>query len=112
MIVLIILGHIVLGCFLEGIGILVLITVPVFQRIVTKFGYVDLVRHHRGGDGRGRAHSASRDEPVRDPGAGRGRQDHQDLSRDVPFLIAPLILIVLLFLFPGLVLWLPKALYG
>jgi C4-dicarboxylate transporter DctM subunit len=30
----------------------------------------------------------------------------------IPFLIAPLILIVLLFLFPGLALWLPKALYG
>ena len=30
----------------------------------------------------------------------------------IPFLIAPLILIVLMFLFPGLALWLPKALYG
>jgi TRAP-type C4-dicarboxylate transport system permease large subunit len=30
----------------------------------------------------------------------------------VPFLIAPLILIVLLFLFPQLALWLPKVLYG
>jgi TRAP-type C4-dicarboxylate transport system permease large subunit len=30
----------------------------------------------------------------------------------VPFLIGPLILIVLLFLFPQLALWLPKALYG
>ena len=36
--VLIILGYIVMGCFLEGIG-MVLITVPVFQPIVTKFGY-------------------------------------------------------------------------
>jgi len=30
----------------------------------------------------------------------------------VPFLIAPLILIVLMFLFPAIALWLPKALYG
>ena len=30
----------------------------------------------------------------------------------IPFLVAPLILIVLMFLFPGLALWLPKALYG
>ena len=30
----------------------------------------------------------------------------------IPFLIAPLILIVLMFLFPGLTLWLPKALHG
>jgi TRAP-type C4-dicarboxylate transport system permease large subunit len=30
----------------------------------------------------------------------------------VPFLIAPFILLVLMFLFPGLALWLPKVLYG
>ena len=30
----------------------------------------------------------------------------------IPFLAAPLILIVLLFLFPGLATWLPRALYG
>src|SRR5215472_9452163 len=36
--VVIILGYIVLGCFLEGIG-MVLITVPVFQPIIMKFGY-------------------------------------------------------------------------
>ena len=36
--VIIILGYILLGCFLEGIG-MVLITVPVFQPIIMKFGY-------------------------------------------------------------------------
>lgn len=30
----------------------------------------------------------------------------------VPFPIAPLILIALVFLFPGISLWLPKVLYG
>ena len=30
----------------------------------------------------------------------------------IPFLVAPLILIVLMFLFPQLALWLPKLLYG
>lgn len=30
----------------------------------------------------------------------------------IPFLVAPFILIVLLFLFPGIALWLPKLLYG
>ena len=30
----------------------------------------------------------------------------------IPFLVAPLILIALMFLFPGLALWLPNALYG
>ena len=36
--ILIILGYIVMGCFLEGIG-MVLITVPVFQPIIMKYGY-------------------------------------------------------------------------
>ena len=30
----------------------------------------------------------------------------------IPFLVAPLILVALMFLFPGLALWLPDALYG
>jgi TRAP-type C4-dicarboxylate transport system permease large subunit len=30
----------------------------------------------------------------------------------VPFLLAPLVLIVLMFLFPQIALWLPRALYG
>ena len=30
----------------------------------------------------------------------------------VPFLFAPLLLIILMFLFPALALWLPKLLYG
>jgi len=30
----------------------------------------------------------------------------------VPFLAAPFVLIALLFLFPGLALWLPRLLYG
>jgi C4-dicarboxylate transporter DctM subunit len=30
----------------------------------------------------------------------------------VPFLIAPLVLIIFLFLFPNLALWLPELLYG
>jgi TRAP-type C4-dicarboxylate transport system permease large subunit len=30
----------------------------------------------------------------------------------IPFLVAPLILVVLLFLFPRLALWLPTVLYG
>ncbi len=36
--IIIILGYIFLGCFLEGIG-MVLITVPVFQPIIVQFGY-------------------------------------------------------------------------
>jgi tripartite ATP-independent transporter DctM subunit len=111
--ILIILGYIVLGCFLEGIG-MVLITVPVFQPIITKFGYdpiwfaiIVVVMVEVG---------------LIHPPVGMNLFVIQAQAPDVkitsiyrgiiPFLIAPLILIVLMFLFPGLALWLPKALYG
>jgi C4-dicarboxylate transporter DctM subunit len=111
--VLIIISYIVMGCFLEGIG-MVLITVPVFLPLVTSFGYdpvwfsiivvivVELGLIH--------------------PPIGMNLFVIQLQAPDiritsiyrgiVPFLIAPLILIMLLFLFPQLALWLPKALYG
>ena len=111
--VLIILGYIVLGCFLEGIG-MVLITVPVFQPIITKFGYdpiwfaiIVVVMVEVGLDS-----SADRNGPVRDPGAGAGRQDHQHLPRDHSVPDRPADSDRALFLFPGLALWLPKVLYG
>jgi tripartite ATP-independent transporter DctM subunit len=111
--ILIIAGYIVMGCFLEGIG-MVLITVPVFQPIVVKFGYdpiwfaiIVVVMVEVG---------------LIHPPVGMNLFVIQAQAPDVkitaiyrgiiPFLIAPLILIVLMFLFPGLALWLPKALYG
>jgi tripartite ATP-independent transporter DctM subunit len=111
--ILIILGYILLGCFLEGIG-MVLITVPVFQPIVTKFGYdpiwfaiIVVVMVEVG---------------LIHPPVGMNLFVIQAQAPDVkitsiyrgiiPFLLAPLILIVLLFLFPALALWLPTALYG
>jgi len=111
--VMIIVGYILLGCFLEGIG-MVLITVPVFQPIVTRFGYdpiwfaiVVVVMVEVG---------------LIHPPVGMNLFVIQAQAPDVkitriyrgiiPFLIAPLILIVLMFLFPSLALWLPKVLYG
>ncbi|HEY6993584.1 MAG TPA: TRAP transporter large permease [Xanthobacteraceae bacterium] len=111
--ILIILGYIVLGCFLEGIG-MVLITVPVFQPIVTKFGYdpiwfaiIVVVMVEVG---------------LIHPPIGMNLFVIQAQAPEVkitsiyrgiiPFLVAPLILIALMFLFPGLALWLPNALYG
>jgi C4-dicarboxylate transporter, DctM subunit len=111
--ILIIIGYVVMGCFLEGIG-MVLITVPVFQPIVVKFGYdpiwfaiIVVVMVEVG---------------LIHPPVGMNLFVIQAQAPDVkitaiyrgiiPFLIAPLILIVLMFLFPGLALWLPKALYG
>jgi C4-dicarboxylate transporter DctM subunit len=110
---LIILGYIVLGCFLDGIG-MVLITVPVFQPLIVKFGYdpiwfaiVVVIMVEVG---------------LIHPPVGMNLFVIQAQAPDlkilsiyrgiVPFLIAPFILIVLMFLFPQLALWLPKALYG
>jgi tripartite ATP-independent transporter DctM subunit len=110
---LIILGYIVMGCFLEGIG-MVLITVPVFQPIVTQFGYdpiwfaiVVVIMVEVG---------------LIHPPVGMNLFVIQAQAPDVritaiyrgivPFLVAPLLLILLLFVFPGLALWLPRALYG
>ncbi|MGA2893348.1 MAG: TRAP transporter large permease [Xanthobacteraceae bacterium] len=109
----IIVAYIVMGCFLEGIG-MVLITVPVFLPLVMHFGYdpiwfsiivvivveVGLI-HPPVGMNLFVIQAQAPD--VRITSIYRGI---------VPFLIAPLILIVLLFLFPQLALWLPKVLYG
>jgi C4-dicarboxylate transporter DctM subunit len=110
---LIVVAYIVMGCFLEGIG-MVLITVPVFLPLVTRFGYnpiwfsilvvivVEVGLIH--------------------PPVGMNLFVIQAQSPEikiasiyrgiVPFLAAPLILIIILFLFPGLALWLPTLLHG
>lgn len=112
-IILILLAYLVLGCFLEGIG-MVLITVPVFLPVVMKFGYdpiwfgIILVVMVEVG--------------LLTPPVGLNLFVIQAQASDVPltaiyrgivpFLAAPFILIVLLFLFPGLALWWPRMLYG
>lgn len=109
----IIFGYILLGCFLEGIG-MVLITVPVFQPIIMKFGYdpiwfaiIVVVMVEVG---------------LIHPPVGMNLFVIQAQAPDVkitsiyrgivPFLVAPLILIILMFLFPSIALWLPRVLYG
>jgi C4-dicarboxylate transporter, DctM subunit len=110
---LIVLAYIVMGCFLEGIG-MVLITVPVFLPMVVKFDYdpiwfsilvvivveVGLI-HPPVGMNLFVIQAQAPD--VRITSIYRGT---------IPFLLAPLLLIIILFLFPGLALWLPKLLYG
>lgn len=109
----IVIAYIIMGCFLEGLG-MVLITVPVFLPLVMHFGYdpiwfsiivvivveVGLI-HPPVGMNLFVIQAQAPD--IRITSIYRGI---------VPFLIAPLILIVLLFLFPQLALWLPKVLYG
>jgi len=111
--VMIVLAYIVMGCFLEGIG-MVLITVPVFLPLVVKFGYdpiwfsilvvivveVGLI-HPPVGMNLFVIQAQAPD--VRITSIYRGI---------IPFLIAPLLLIIILFQFPRLALWLPKLLYG
>ena len=110
---LVIVAYIAFGCFLEGIG-MVLITVPVFLPLVKQFGYdpvwfgvivvivVEVGLIH--------------------PPVGLNLFVIQAHAPDikitsiyrgiVPFLLAPLILIILMFLFPSIALWLPRVLYG
>jgi tripartite ATP-independent transporter DctM subunit len=109
----IILAYVVIGCFLEGIG-MVLITVPVFLPLVVQYGYdpiwfsiivvivVELGLIH--------------------PPVGMNLFVIQAQVPDIrlgaiyrgilPFLIAPFVLLALLLMFPKLALWLPKVLYG
>ena len=110
---LVIVAYIVMGCFLEGIG-MILITVPVFLPLIKTFGYdpiwfaiivvivVEVGLIH--------------------PPVGMNLFVIQAQAPDVkigsiykgilPFLLAPLVLILLLLAFPGLALWLPRVLYG
>ena len=110
---LVIVAYIIFGCFLEGIG-MVLITVPVFLPLVKQFGYdpvwfgvivvivVEVGLIH--------------------PPVGLNLFVIQAHAPDikitsiyrgiVPFLFAPLVLIILMFAFPQLALWLPKLFYG
>ncbi len=105
--------YIVLGCFLEGIG-LILITVPVFLPVVVAsgfdpiwFGVMVVVVVEMG---------------LITPPVGMNLFVIQGQARDIPilaiyrgtlpFLIAPLVLIALLLFFPDLALLLPRLLYG
>jgi tripartite ATP-independent transporter DctM subunit len=110
---LIIVAYIFFGCFLEAIG-MVLITVPVFLPLVKQFGY--------DGVWFGIIVVIVAEVGLIHPPVGLNLFVIQAHAPDikitsiyrgiVPFLIAPLILIILLFWFPAIALWLPKVLYG
>lgn len=112
-IALIVIAYLIMGCFLEGIG-MVLITVPVFLPMVAQFGYdpvwfaiIVVIVVEVG---------------LVTPPVGMNLFVIQAQAPDIkiteiyrgilPFLPAPLILIILMLLFPQIALWLPKALYG
>jgi TRAP-type C4-dicarboxylate transport system permease large subunit len=112
-IAIVIAAYIVIGCFLEGIG-MVLITVPVFLPLVVQFGYdpawfsiivvivVELGLIHPP-VGMNLFVIQAQIPNIRLGAVYRGI---------IPFLIAPFALIVLLLIFPELALWLPRKLYG
>ena len=104
--------YIVLGCFLESIG-MILVTVPIFLPVVVAngidpiwFGVLLVVVVEIG---------------LITPPVGMNlfvlrtqapEIGLSDVMRGVaPFLVAPLVLIVLMIVLPGIVLWLPRALY-
>ncbi|TWC76373.1 tripartite ATP-independent transporter DctM subunit [Rhizobium sp. SJZ105] len=108
----IVLIYLVLGCFLEALG-MVLITVPVFLPIIIGYGFdpiwfgvlvVVLV-----------------EVGLISPPVGMNlfiiRAQAPELKMMaiyrgiLPFLAAPIVLIILLFVFPALALWLPRVLY-
>ena len=106
-------AYIVLGCFLEGIG-LVLITVPVFLPVVTAsgfdpiwFGVIVVIVVELG---------------LIHPPVGMNLFVIQAQVPDVPilsiykgtlpFLVAPIVLIAMLMAFPQIALYLPRLLYG
>jgi len=109
---LIILIYVVMGCFLEGIG-MVLITVPVFLPVVVGYGFDPILF--------GVLVAVLVELGLITPPVGMNlfiiRAQVPDmpmiqLYRGIlPFLIAPIILIVLIFAFPQLTLWLPAVLY-
>jgi C4-dicarboxylate transporter DctM subunit len=110
---LVIAAYILMGCFLEAIG-MILITVPVFLPLMMSYGYdpvwfaivvvivVELGLIH--------------------PPVGMNLFVVQAQAPDIntlaiyrgvlPFLVAPFVLIILLVLAPQLALWLPRMLYG
>ncbi|RDV03577.1 TRAP transporter large permease [Undibacter mobilis] len=104
--------YIVLGAFLEGIGML-LITVPITLPLVLSYGYdpvwfgvllVILIElgliHPPMGMNLFAINAVTKDIGILDIYKG-----------SVPFLIAPLLLIVLMIMFPQIVLWLPAQLH-
>lgn len=110
---LIIVIYIVLGCFLEGLG-MVLITVPVFLPVVVGYGFDPIWF--------GVLVAVLVELGLITPPVGMNlfiiRAQVRELNiRQIyrgilPFLLAPVVLIILMFVFPQLALWLPELFYN
>lgn len=108
----IVLLYVVLGCFLEGIG-MVLITVPVFLPVVQGYGYDPIWF--------GVLVAVLVELGLITPPVGMNlfiiKAQIPDISMPqlyraiLPFLLAPVALVALLFAWPAIALWLPSILY-
>jgi len=108
----IVLLYIVMGCFLEGIG-MVLITVPVFLPVIEGYGFDPIWF--------GVLVAVLVELGLITPPVGMNLFIIKAQARDllmgrlyaaiIPFLIAPIMLVALLFLLPGIALWLPDILF-
>lgn len=108
----IILVYILMGCFLEGIG-MVLITVPVFLPIVTGLGFDPIWF--------GVLVTILVELGLLTPPVGMNlfiiKSQVPDMKMKVlyagimPFLIAPMVVIAIMFTFPGIATWLPAQLF-
>jgi len=108
----IVLLYIVMGCFLEGIG-MVLITVPVFLPVIEGYGFDPIWF--------GVLVAVLVELGLITPPVGMNLFIIKAQARDllmgrlyaaiIPFLIAPIILVALLFLLPSIALWLPDILF-
>lgn len=104
--------YIVMGCFLEGIG-MVLITVPVFLPVVEGYGFDPIWF--------GVLVAVLVELGLITPPVGMNlfiiKAQAEDLSMGrlyqaiTPFLLAPLVLVILLFAVPQIALWLPGVLF-
>lgn len=108
----IIIIYIIMGCFLEGIG-MVLITVPVFLPVVVGFGFDPIWF--------GVLVTILVELGLLTPPVGMNlfiiKSQVPDMKMQVlyrgitPFLIAPIIVIAILFIFPAIATWLPNRLF-
>ncbi len=113
LVIILIIFYIIMGCFLDGAG-MILITVPVFLPLLAQYGF-DPVWY-------GVMLVVTVEMGLIHPPVGMNIFIIQARAPDIPilrvyqgiipFLAAPMLLLVLLVAWPGLALWLPTLLYG
>ena len=103
--------YLILGCFIDGISMIVL-TVSVVLPIIQHRLRPGVVRHlHRAGGGTGADHAAGRLQPVRAAGPD-ARAIVEVAKNTLPFFFLMLVGVALVTVFPPIVTWLPAQMRG